>query len=432
MSVKRVIVIGGGASGLIAAGEAAKSGAKVFILEKMRQVGRKILISGKGRCNITNTLKTSELIKRFGKNGKFLRQSLARFSQIDVIQFFGDIGVETKEERGGRVFPVSDSAKEVVDALVHWNRTQGVEIITGAKVENLIIENDKITGVEFSQDEMRQTKVYKADSVIVATGGLSYAATGSSGDGYKFAKSAGHKLIPLRPSLVPLLTAGRIAQELQGLSLKNVNASLWIDDKKVDEEFGEMLFTHFGLSGPIILTLSRKAVEFVENNVKVEISIDLKPALDYQKLDQRLLRDLSELSRKQFKTLLQGLLPTKLIPVCSYLLKIEPESECNQITQSERKALKLWLKDFRFKITGHRSFKEAIVTAGGVDLKDINPKTQESKLVEGLFFAGEVLDLDGDTGGFNLQAAFSTGLVAGKSAAGEEIVLKKKSKGSDK
>ncbi|MEW5960418.1 MAG: NAD(P)/FAD-dependent oxidoreductase, partial [Chloroflexota bacterium] len=343
--------------------------------------------------------------------GRFLRQAFHRFFSEDLLAFFHDLGVPTVTERGGRVFPVSNRAADVVEALVDWATSNGVKIWTQTPVEGLLIEAGRVIGVITPHTTLH------ADAVIVATGGASYPGSGSTGDGYEFAQQAGHSIVPIRPALVPLVTAGDTARELQGLSLRNVAVTVWTDGKKTDSAFGEMLFTHFGVSGPIILTLSRGIVDSLRDGRKVEISIDLKPALDEARLDERLLRDLKEFSNKQFKTLLKELLPQSLIPVCVELTSIPADKPGHQISVTERKRLRAWLKDFRLVISDHRSFKQAIVTAGGVNTREINPKTMESRLVEGLYFAGEVLDVDADTGGYNLQAAFSTGWLAGRSAA---------------
>jgi len=406
-----VIVIGGGAAGLFAAGTAAHSGARTLLLEKMDQPGRKLFITGKFRCNLTNTAPITEFIEHFGKKGRFLRQAFHRFFSDDLIAFFHKLDVPTITERGGRVFPASGSSKDVVQALVKWCKESGVEIKTYSAADELLFDEKKILGVRV-QNENLETK-----SVIITTGGASYPGTGSTGDGYAFARSAGHTIIPIRPALVPLITKGDTAQKLQGLSLKNVDASLWVDGKKTSNQFGEMLFTHFGISGPIILTLSRQVVDALDLGKSVEISIDLKPGLTMEKLNARVLRDLDTKGKKQFHSLMKGLLPRKLIPVCIELTKISSEKLCHQITADERKRLLHWMKDFRLDIGDHRGFRHAIVTAGGVCTNEIYPKTMESRLIEGLYFAGEVLDIDADTGGYNLTAAFSTGWLAGKAAA---------------
>ena len=411
MSQRQIVVIGAGAAGLMAAGQAASQGAKVTLLEKMDSPGRKLFISGKGRCNITNVAPINEFIEHFGLNGRFLRQAFHRYFSEDLLEFFHTQGVATITERGGRVFPASGLSSDVVNALVQWASHEGVKIWTASPVEEIIFEDGSVVGAKTAHAQL------DADAVIIATGGASYPGTGSTGDGYKLAQQAGHKIIPIRPALVPLVTAGDVAKELQGLSLRNVAVTVWTNGKKTDSAFGEMLFTHFGISGPIILTLSRDIVDSLRAGKKVALSIDLKPALDDGKLDARLLRDLKELSNKQFKTILKELLPKTLIPVCSNLTAIPEDKVGHQINAQERKRLRTWLKDFRLEILDHRKFNQAIVTAGGVDTRQVDPKTMQSRLVKGLYFAGEVLDIDADTGGYNLQAAFSTGWLAGRSAA---------------
>lgn len=405
-----VIVIGAGAAGLLAAGRAAECGAHVLVLEKMRHEGRKLLITGKGRCNITNNAPISEFIKHVYPNGKFLRNVFSRFFSNDIINLLQNHGVDVTLERGGRYFPTSNKSADVLNALKKWISKLKVEIRCGHRVEKLLIDDGEIKGVVVNGQQIL------SKSVIVATGGKSYPATGSSGDGYELAKQAGHAVVSALPALVPLETEGDVAQKLQGLNLKNVKAMVWVNGKKNGEAFGEMLFTHFGLSGPIILTLSRIVAGELQKNNKVEITVDLKPALDEQKLDNRLIRDLNEHGKKKFGNIFRNWLPSSMIPVFIELLEIDPEKECHQVTSSERKRIRFLLKNLRFNITGHRSFKEAIITAGGIPTKEISPKTMESKLVKGLYFAGEVIDLDAETGGYNLQIAFSTGWVAGESS----------------
>jgi len=419
MTGSQVIVIGAGAAGLMAAGQAAEMGARTLLLEKMDRPGRKLRIAGKGRCNLTNVAPLSEFISHFGPNGHFLRQAFHQFFISDLVAFFEELGVRTVTERGGRVFPASGQAQDVVDALVQWTGDLSVTLRTRSPVERLLVEGDRIVGVQVSKNQVSGEKpgFYSADAVIVATGGASYPATGSTGDGYRLAKSVGHTIVPIRPALVPLETAGDVAPRLQGLSLRNVAVRVWVNGKKQAEAFGEMLFTHFGLSGPIILSLSRQVVDALRLGQRVILSIDLKPALDEGKLDARLLRDLDAHGKQQFRTLLKGLLPSKLISVCTDLMDIPPGKMAHQITSEERQRLRAWLKDFRLEVTGHRPFTEAIITAGGVDTREVDPRTMASRLVEGLYFAGEVLDVDADTGGYNLQAAFSTGWVAGRSVA---------------
>lgn len=414
MTQHKIIVIGGGPAGLMAAGQAAQLGAQVLLLEKMNTTGRKLFISGKGRCNITNVAPIQDFIAHFGPTGRFLHQAFHRYFSEDLLEFIHDLGIETVTERGGRVFPASGQAGDVVDALTNWTIRSGAKIWTDAPAKEIIIENGCVVGVLTEHTRL------DAEAVIIATGGASYPGTGSTGDGYKFAEQAGHSIVPIRPALVPLVTAGNIAQKLQGLSLRNVNVTVWVNDKKSNEAFGEMLFTHFGVSGPIILTLSRGVVDALRSKMNVALSIDLKSALDEKKLDNRLLRDFQEHGKQQFQTILKGLLPKSLIPVCIERTGIPAEKPGNQISSDERKRLRTWLKDFRLEIKDHRAFNQAIVTAGGVKTSEVDPKTMQSRLVEGLYFAGEILDVDADTGGYNLQAAFSTGWLAGRAAAGAD------------
>ena len=411
MAGRKVIVIGAGAAGLMAAGQAAELGAETLLLEKMNRPGRKLGIAGKGRCNLTNVAPVSEFVAHFAANGPFLRQAFSQFFTSELVAFFEKRAVRTVTERGGRVFPASGRAQDVVDALVRWVRERGVTLQTRSPVEQLVVERGRVVGVQVSRG-----RVYHGDAVIVATGGASYPTTGSTGDGYLLANLVGHTIVPIRPALVPLETAGDIAASLQGLSLRNVTVRVLVDGKKRAEVFGEMLFTHFGLSGPIILSLSRQVVDSLRLGQKVMLSIDLKPALDERELDARLLRDLGAHGKRQFHAVLKGLLPRKLIPVCADLTGIPPDRMAHQMTTQERKRLRMWLKEFRLDVTGYRPLAEAIITAGGVDTREVDPRTMASRLVEGLYLTGEVLDLDADTGGYNLQAAFSTGWVAGRSA----------------
>jgi hypothetical protein len=396
----------------MAAGQAALCGADVMLLEKKMMPGRKLRITGKGRCNLTNIAEVSDFIKHFGRNGKFLRQAFARFFSSDLLDFFNDIGLDIKIERGGRVFPESDKAQDVVDALMQWIGRLNVRLHAETRVNKLITNAGRVSGIVTDAK-----RAIEAEAVIITTGGLSYPLTGSTGDGYGLAKSVGHTIIRTRPSLVPLEIEEKIPNHLIGLRLKNVNAALYINGKKKTEEFGEMEFTENGLDGPIILTLSRYAVDALDEDKEVELSIDLKPALDHNKLDARLLRDIDQHGKMHFNNLLKELLPMQLIPTCIEAVQIPPDKSAHQISSEERKRLRVWLKDYRMQINGHGSYDEAIVTAGGVSLKEVNPRTMESTLVKGLYFAGEVLDLDGDTGGYNLQEAFSTGWLAGKSSA---------------
>ena len=410
-----VIVVGAGPAGLLAAGSASGEGRRVLVLEKMRQEGRKLLITGKGRCNITNDANVGEFIKHVYPNGRFLRNAFGHFFSTEILELLHKYGVETTLERGGRYFPSSNKSADVLSALLKWVSELNVETLCGMRVEKLLVENQVIKGVHSNGQEFRATKV------ILATGGKSYPATGSNGDGYELVRVLGHSIVPARPSLVPLETRGGLAKQLQGLTLKNVQATVWVNDKKCGEDFGEMIFTHFGLSGPIILTLSRIVVDAINDGSKVEVSIDLKPALDEQKLDARLLRDLDETGKKQISNLFRNWLPASMIPVFMELAGIDPQKEGHQVSSKERKRIRNLMKNFRFEIIGHRSFKEAIITAGGIPTSEISPKTMESKLVSGLFFAGELIDLDAKTGGYNLQIAYSTGWLAGKSSKKEDL-----------
>ncbi len=416
-----VIVIGGGASGLMASGQAACLGARTLLIEKMKQPGRKLSITGKGRCNLTNIKPIEEFIQHFGTQGRFVRHAFSRFFSGELVTFFEELRVPTIVERGGRVFPKSESALDVVQSLLNWTHKSGVETIGERKVTRLIVEDGTVRGVEVAPTVNRgkhssraKKEKYYGDAVIIATGGASYPDTGSTGDGYRLAESAGHTIVPIRPALVPLETAGDVAGRLEDLTLRNVNVRILARGRKVTDAFGELLFTSFGLSGPVILSLSHRVVDLLRSGERVELSIDLKPALDPGKLDARLLRDLDRRGKEPLRTILGGLLPRKLIPLCLELTGIEGSVPGNQITAEKRKRLRKWLKNFNFEVTGYRSFKEAIVTAGGVDAREIDPRTMASRLVKGLYFAGEVIDIAADTGGYNLQAAFSTGWLAGR------------------
>lgn len=403
-----LIVVGAGPAGLIAAGTAAGYGIPTLLLEKMDRPGRKLRITGKGRCNLTNQTDVRDFISHFGKNGAFLYQSFSRFFVSDLVQFLEGLGIKIVVERGGRIFPAELDAVQVTERVSGWTIKQGVQLETHRAVKEILVHGGRAAGVALQDG----TQI-PAQAVIVASGGASYTGTGSSGDGYRMAERAGHTIIPIRPALVPLKTAGRTAADLQGLTLKNVRASVIVDGKKTASEFGEMLFTHFGLSGPIILTLSGRVVDALRNSSRVQITIDLKPALDEQKLDNRLLREINAHHKQQFSTMLKELLPASLIPVCVEQNVIPAEKICAEITAKERHRLLVWLKDFRFEVVGSLPLEAAIITAGGVALNEIDPRSMQSKLVAGLYFAGEVLDVNADTGGYNLQAAFSTGWMAG-------------------
>jgi predicted Rossmann fold flavoprotein len=421
----RVIVVGGGAAGLMAAGQAAGMGAPTLLLEKMDRPGRKLLLTGKGRCNLTHADLLPDFIEHFGPNGRFLRQAFARFFSAELLEFFAGLGVATVRERGSRYFLSSGSAGQAVEALVQWAARQGAVLQRNSPVECLLVEDGRVVGVRVSAARQAagtagsaMTRTLPAGAVILATGGASYPHTGSSGDGYRLAQTAGHMIVPLRPALVPLVTSGGTARKLQDLSLRNVRLRVILDERtQLAEGFGEMLFTHFGLSGPVVLSLSKQVVDALHSGRRVQISIDLKPALSEEKLDARLLRELEAHSKRHVHTLLKGLLPAKLVPVCLELTGLPGGKPAHQLSAPERQRLRQWLKDFRLEVSGHRSFAQAIITAGGVDLRQVDPRSMQSRLVGGLYFAGELLDLDADTGGYNLQAAFSTGWLAGRSAA---------------
>jgi len=410
----KIVVIGGGAGGMMAAGRAAQNDAQVTLIEKNEILGKKILISGKGRCNVTNISDIEGIVNNFPGNGKFLYRSLYSFSNLDVMFFFEKWGVKLKTERGGRVFPASDNSKDIVSALEKYLQKGNVNMLKSVSITDIIVKAKKVKGVITNTG-----KEIMADRVIIATGGASYPGTGSTGDGYRWAENLGHKIIPIRPSLVPLEVENEWVKEVQGLSLKNASILLKTTrGKKIAEAFGEMLFTHFGVSGPIILTISRAAVDYWQKNSDVLIlSIDLKPALTFEQLDNRLQREIEKFSNKQIKNSLDGLLPKKLIPVIIKFSEINPIKVMHQITKEERRSLNSILKGLDLTLIRSRPISEAIVTAGGIDVKEVNPQTMESKIIKGLYFAGEILDIDGLTGGYNLQAAFSTGFVAGDSAS---------------
>ncbi len=417
-----VIVIGGGPAGMMSAITAAKENNNVIILEKMNSCGRKLLITGKGRCNITSSLSMDDFIKNTPGNGKFLYSCFQNFTNGDIIQMLKNNGVKTKEERGNRIFPVSDKSLDVLNAFEKEMEKNNVKVITKANVKKINIENKKVTGVTFEKDGLNKT--FKADKVILATGGKSYSATGSTGDGYKIAEDLGHSIVRIRPSLVPLQTNERnlkICKKMQGLSLRNIKMKL-IDSSKnktIYEDFGELLFTHFGVSGPTILSSSAhllryKNVDELLNKGTIKLIIDLKPALDEEKLNLRILRDFEREKNKSFKNSLNDLLPKKMIDTVIELSEIDENKKVNEITKKERMKLIQILKHFEITISGFRPIEEAIITSGGISTKEINPKTMESKIIQGLYFAGEIIDVDAYTGGFNLQIAYSTGYTAGK------------------
>ncbi len=407
-----VVVIGAGPAGLMATGQAALAGAQVILLEKMDAPGKKLSITGKRRGNLTNSADLPAFIDHFGPNGRFLHQAFGRFFRDDLLEFFETIGVSTETERGGRVFPSNGDAAFVTQQISQWVSEAGAHITLRSPVDRLMVKNGHITAVE-----TRDKQTIPATAVILCTGGATFTGTGSTGDGYRMAQAAGHTLIPLRPALVPLKTAGSTAQRLQGLSLRNIRFSVFFDQKKVIDTFGEMLFTHFGISGPVVLTNSGEIVDALHAGKHISVSIDLKPALDKKKLDARLLRELDQGGKQYVHNMLKRLLPAKMIAVCANQTKIPLDRPCHQVTAQDRRRLLIWLKDLRLEVTASLPLNAGMVTMGGVSLKEVDPRTMMSKVVAGLFFAGEVLDLAADTGGFNLQAAFSTGWLAGHSAA---------------
>lgn len=409
----RIIVAGAGPAGMMAAIKAAENGAQVVLLEKMSRPGKKMLITGKGRCNITNVAEKQELIRNIPGNGKFLYSCLKAYDNEDVQLFFQTQGVPTKVERGGRVFPVSDKAADVVEAMVLYLRELGVELVLDARVEEILTQADEAGQLHATGFRLSDGREYQGDAAILATGGASYPGTGSTGDGCRLAQRLGHHIVKLLPSLVPLETEDDWVKELQGLSLKNVRATLLSDGEEVSDMFGEMLFTHFGISGPIVLSLSRQAVQLLNKGHFVEMELDLKPALTPEQLDARLLRDFQKYLNKEIKNGMKDLLPGRLIEPVLDAAYLKPETPVNAITREQRHKLVEILKALPMIISGSRPIAEAIVTAGGIDTKEINPKTMESKLVKGLYFAGETTDVDGYTGGFNLQVAFSMGAAAG-------------------
>ena len=408
----KVIIIGGGAAGMIAAYSAALTSKQVILLEKNEKLGKKIFITGKGRCNLTNASDMNTVMENVVSNKRFLFSAFKNFTNEDIMNLVENNGTKLKVERGNRVFPVSDHSSDIIKSLENAIRDLHVDIRLNTKVDELIIENDRCIGVTIGKNKIM------ADAVIVATGGMSYQATGSDGDGYRFAKEAGLSVSKLYPSLVPFNIEGERIKALQGLSLKNIHAYIYNDKKLVYDEFGEMLFTHFGVSGPVIISAS--AVIGNKNIKGYRLSIDLKPALDDEKLDERILRDFAEQKNKSLKNSLNKLFPAKLIDEVIYQSKLDPDKKVNLLTKEERHSLVHATKNLEYVISSTRGFNEAIITKGGVEVSQINPKTMESKKIKGLFFAGEVLDLDAFTGGYNLQIAWSTGYAAGEGAGNEQ------------
>lgn len=412
--MKKIIIVGGGAAGLLAGIAATQNKANVIILEKMSNVGKKLLISGKGRCNLTNDTEISNIIKNMTGNGNFLFSALHQFDNYQIRYLLENEGLKTKVERGNRVFPITDKAKDVLNVLLKIYAKQGGKILTNKTVNEILIsEKNEVIGVKTGDGEK-----LVADRVIFAVGGASYPGTGSDGKSYKLLERIGHTITPILPALVPIISDSEYIQSLQGLSLKNVSAKIFSNEKIVAEDFGEMLFTHYGFSGPIILSMSKIIAKNLKlTNNKIELAIDLKPALSIEKLDARIQRVFDKYKNKNLINGAKDLLPTRLLEVVLKAACLDPKKQINQISKIERTSLVTTLKALKFNITGTRSINEAIVTAGGVSTKEINPKTMESKLIANLYFAGEIIDVDGYTGGFNLQSAFSTGYVAGASSS---------------
>ncbi|ROR22372.1 hypothetical protein EDD66_11557 [Mobilisporobacter senegalensis] len=408
--MSKVLVAGGGPAGMIAAIYAARAGHEVILFEKNEKLGKKLYITGKGRCNITNACDIQDLFDNVISNSKFLYSSFYSYNNFDVIDFFKEIGLETKIERGNRVFPVSDKSSDVISALSQELRKQNVMIEYKSEVTDIIIKNKSFHGIKVNGDK----KEILGDKVIIATGGLSYKVTGSTGDGFRFAKEMGHRITELYPSLVPFNIKETFIKELQGLSLRNISIRITSQKKEIYQDFGELLFTHFGVSGPVILSASSFIIPYMKNR-DIELFIDLKPALSIEQLDSRILRDFEEFRNKQFKNALDNLFPKKLIPVIIRLSEIDPDKKVNIITKEERLKLIHVIKGFKLSVSSLREYNEAVITKGGIAVKDIDPSTMESKLVSNVYFAGEVMDLDALTGGFNLQIAWSTGHTAGVS-----------------
>ena len=416
----QIIVVGGGPAGMMAAMTAADRGHKVILLEKNAMLGRKLLITGKGRCNITSSLNIDNFIKNIPGNGRFLYSAFQNYTNQDIIDFLSSQGLEVKEERGNRIFPVTDKSVDVLKCFEKRIKELNIEVRYNTRVQEIIVKNGKAVGVRIEKQNKTRAD-WLADKVIIATGGMSYPVTGSTGDGYEMARKLGHTITEIRPSLVPLVCYENVlCQEMQGLSLKNVQIKIEdsLSNKKIYEDFGEMLFTHFGVSGPVILSSSAHIVRYKNlnellKNKNIILHIDLKPALSIEKLDERIRRDFEEFKNKKFKNSLDKLLPRKLIEPIIELSGINPEKSINEVTKVERSNLVNLLKNFKLTIKGFRPIEEAIITSGGVSIKEVDPKTMESKLIKNLYFAGEVLDVDAYTGGFNLQIAYSTGFTAG-------------------
>lgn len=409
--MSKIIVVGGGPAGMLASIVAAKNGHQVIVLEKNNKLGKKLFITGKGRCNITNAADMETLFDNVMTNKKFLYSSFYNFTNYDMIEYMEQLGVKTKIERGDRVFPLSDKSSDVIRGLQNEMERNGVDIRLNKTVTKIVTKDNAFHSVMIEGEG----RPLEGSCVIITTGGFSYQTTGSTGDGYKFAKEMGHKVTPIYPALVPLVIKESFAKEMQGLSLKNVEATIYQGKKQVYQNFGEMLFTHYGVSGPLMLSASSCITKWIKDKKELKLVIDVKPALSDEQLDARILRDFEKAINKQFKNSLDELLPKKMIPVVIKLSGINPEKKVNAITKEERRQLVKAIKGLTMEISGLRDFNEAIITKGGIDVKEVNPSTMESKLVPGVFFAGEVLDLDALTGGFNLQIAWSTSYTAGMS-----------------
>lgn len=418
--MNRFLIVGGGAAGMLASIFAAMQGMEVHVFEQNEKLGKKLFITGKGRCNFTNACATEDLFEAFLTNPRFLYSAVYGFTNYDVIDFFEGLGVKTKMERGGRMFPQSDHSSDIILSMERKMKELGVKIHLKSKVKKLVLDNDgendrkRVKGLELENGSLIQ-----GEKILIATGGISYPSTGATGDGYRMAKEAGHTVTELMPSLVPMVTVEDYIPRMQGLSLKNVMLSVFDGKKCVFEEFGEMMFTHFGITGPLVLSASGKVGKLLKKSY-LTARIDLKPALTKEQLDARLLREFEGAKNKQFKNVVDGMFPAKLLPVILEVGGVNPQKKVNEITREEREKFIEKVKAFPMTISGLRGFQEAIITKGGVQIKEIDPKTMESKKVKGLYFAGEVMDLDAFTGGYNLQIAWSTAHAAAVAAVQDE------------
>jgi predicted Rossmann fold flavoprotein len=410
--VRTIAVVGAGPAGMMAAIRAGQLGQAVVLIEKNSQPGKKLLLSGKGRCNLTNACGLEDFIARFSGNGQFLRDAFKKFFNQELILFFEDNGLKLKVERQLRVFPVTDTAGSILEVLKKQLVHRGVEVVYSSTLEEVLVEAGAVKGLL-----LKGGRVLAADRVILATGGISYSFTGSSGEGLEIARALGHRVTPLRPGLVPLQTQEGYPRQLDGLTLKNIRLTFSDGKKQIVSEVGELLFTGFGISGPLVLSLSGRIADWLREGKRVSVEIDLKPALSEQQLHERLLREFKASPRKGIRNILKTLLPLRLIDVFMELTKLDADKRASYVTLPERQSIVVLLKHFRLQVSQTRPIEEAMVTRGGVSLKDIDPRTMESRLIKGLYFAGEMIDVEADTGGFNLQAAFSTGYLAGESAA---------------